>query len=124
MCYSITLRIVVATKLVCENLFTICIWRICFLLWKSYVSVPLNGLGSFSLLGGGRSERNESLLLRAFTEKNFIVPDKQYGKKPVQNMDDRSNGRHQKKGRSVKRKPAYMGGLVLEPETSSFCLLI
>lgn len=29
---------------------------------------------------GGRSERNEFLLLHAFTEKNFIPPDKQYGK--------------------------------------------
>lgn len=29
---------------------------------------------------GGRSERNEFLLLHAFTEKNFIVPNKQLNK--------------------------------------------
>jgi DNA polymerase alpha subunit A len=80
-------------------------------------------------LMGGRSERNEFLLLHAFTEKNFIVPDKQYGKKSVQNidefdMDDTLNGQHQKKGRTGKRKPAYMGGLVLEPRRGFYDKLI
>lgn len=37
-------------------------------------------------LMGGRSERNEYLLLHAFHERNFIVPDKQFFKKPQQNL--------------------------------------
>ena len=30
---------------------------------------------------GGRSERNEFLLLHAFTNQDYICPDKEYGKK-------------------------------------------
>jgi DNA polymerase alpha subunit A len=78
---------------------------------------------------GGRSERNEFLLLHAFSEKNFIVPDKQYGKKPVQqvdefDMDDTVSGQQQKKGAAGKRKPAYTGGLVLEPRIGFYDKLI
>jgi DNA polymerase alpha subunit A len=78
---------------------------------------------------GGRSERNEFLLLHAFTEKNFIVPDKQYGKKPVQqvdefDMDDTLSGQQQKKSATGKRKPAYTGGLVLEPRIGFYDKLI
>lgn len=80
-------------------------------------------------LMGGRSERNEFLLLHAFTERNFIVPDKQYRKKPVQyvdefDMDDTMYGQQPKRGQSGKRKPAYMGGLVLEPRKGFYDKLI
>lgn len=65
-----------------------------------------------SLLGG-RSERNEYLLLHAFNDKNFIVPDKIYSKKSVVAEED-EDGNPSKKG--GKKKPAYTGGLVLEPK--------
>ncbi|XP_022788586.1 DNA polymerase alpha catalytic subunit-like isoform X3 [Stylophora pistillata] len=64
---------------------------------------------------GGRSERNEFLLLHAFNEKNFICPDKSYGKKQVveADHDEDEQPSSSKKGR---RKPAYAGGLVLDPK--------
>ncbi|XP_052105058.1 DNA polymerase alpha catalytic subunit-like [Mytilus californianus] len=69
-------------------------------------------------LMGGRSERNEYLLLHAFTEKNFIVPDKEYKKKQIMNDghdDEDLDGTRTQKTQG-KRKPAYAGGLVLEPK--------
>ncbi|ROT82337.1 putative DNA polymerase alpha catalytic subunit-like [Penaeus vannamei] len=68
---------------------------------------------------GGRSERNEFLLLHAFTEKNFIPPDKHYGKANQKvdidedHADGEETGGKRNKGR---RKPAYTGGLVLDPK--------
>jgi DNA polymerase alpha subunit A len=57
-------------------------------------------------LRGGRSERNEFLLLHAFNEKNYILPDKLA----------LSGKRDQPSEQSGKRKKAaYSGGLVLDP---------
>ncbi|RXN26683.1 DNA polymerase alpha catalytic subunit [Labeo rohita] len=72
-------------------------------------------------LMGGRSERNEFLLLHAFHEKNFIVPDKQFFKKPQQDQgedEDIESG----KGKSTKtrKKAAYAGGLVLDPKVGFY----
>merc|ERR1719186_1561337 len=61
-------------------------------------------------LRGGRAERIEFLLLHAFTQLGYIVPDKQFGKKKVENEDDTETA---PKGR---KKPSYAGGLVLEPK--------
>ncbi|XP_070539037.1 DNA polymerase alpha catalytic subunit-like [Ptychodera flava] len=68
-------------------------------------------------LMGGRAERNEYLLLHAFHEKNFLVPDKEFKKKQTaadaDEEDDEDRVKSSKRGR---RKPAYAGGLVLEPK--------
>lgn len=56
---------------------------------------------------GGRSERNEFLLLHAFTEKDYIPPDKTYTKKEVVSKSNR-------------KKPTYSGGLVLEPKVGFY----
>ena len=68
---------------------------------------------------GGRSERNEYLLLHAFHEKGFIVPDRQAFKKTTKGDDSEpEDGTTEKASRSKKgrRKPAYAGGLVLDPK--------
>ncbi|GIY56481.1 DNA polymerase alpha catalytic subunit [Caerostris darwini] len=67
---------------------------------------------SHTLLGG-RSERNEFLLLHAFHAKNFIYPPKYQGKKKQASNEDGEQSELNKKGR---KKPAYEGGLVLEPK--------
>jgi len=67
---------------------------------------------------GGRAERNEFLLLHAFYERDYIVPDKVYGKKkPAAGDDDVEADVTLATGKGGgKRKPAYAGGLVLEPK--------
>lgn len=61
-------------------------------------------------LQGGRSERNEFLLLHAFTEKDYIPPDKKVREWDQQQVLDSTPAVAQ--GR---KKPQYAGGLVLEP---------
>lgn len=72
-------------------------------------------------LMGGRSERNEFLLLHAFTEKGFIVPDKVYGKKASDDgeADDENISKKQNK-----KKAAYSGGLVLDPKKGFYDKLV
>ncbi|KAM9037624.1 DNA polymerase alpha catalytic subunit isoform 1-T1 [Sarcophilus harrisii] len=71
---------------------------------------------------GGRSERNEFLLLHAFYENNYIVPDKQNFRKPQQRLGDEDedidgDANKSKKGR---KKAAYAGGLVLDPKVGFY----
>ncbi|XP_026726379.1 DNA polymerase alpha catalytic subunit [Trichoplusia ni] len=74
---------------------------------------------------GGRSERNEFLLLHAFTEKNYIVPDKVYGKKTVADDDnDEEEGTNNVTKKQGKKKAAYSGGLVLDPKKGFYDKLI
>ncbi|CAB3220978.1 unnamed protein product [Arctia plantaginis] len=74
---------------------------------------------------GGRSERNEFLLLHAFTEKNYIVPDKVYGKKAAADDDnEEQEGNNTVSKKQGKKKAAYSGGLVLDPKKGFYDKLI
>ncbi|KAH8330419.1 hypothetical protein KR067_002230, partial [Drosophila pandora] len=64
-------------------------------------------------LQGGRSERNEFLLLHAFHEKNYIVPDKKASTR--RGGGDPENTIIADATLPVRKKAAYAGGLVLEP---------
>uniref|UniRef100_A0A3Q3G7W1 DNA polymerase n=1 Tax=Kryptolebias marmoratus TaxID=37003 RepID=A0A3Q3G7W1_KRYMA len=67
-------------------------------------------------LMGGRSERNEFLLLHAFHDKNYIVPDKPSFKKAhLEGDDDADAGKGKRK-----KKAAYAGGLVLDPKVGFY----
>ncbi|XP_078265270.1 DNA polymerase alpha catalytic subunit [Rhinoraja longicauda] len=77
-------------------------------------------------LMGGRSERNEYLLLHAFHGRDYIVPDKPSFKKHVQDHVD-DDGEHVDGGggnagkmKKSRRKAAYAGGLVLDPKVGFY----
>ncbi|XP_030562454.1 DNA polymerase alpha catalytic subunit [Drosophila novamexicana] len=65
-------------------------------------------------LQGGRSERNEYLLLHAFHEKNYIVPDKLPARRVAAAADPNATSQDTTVA-AVRKKAAYAGGLVLEP---------
>ncbi|XP_016991632.2 DNA polymerase alpha catalytic subunit isoform X1 [Drosophila rhopaloa] len=66
-------------------------------------------------LQGGRSERNEFLLLHAFHEKNYIVPDKKPHLRRGGALDPEATLFGADATVVSKKKAAYAGGLVLEP---------
>uniref|UniRef100_A0A1B0BBM8 DNA polymerase n=1 Tax=Glossina palpalis gambiensis TaxID=67801 RepID=A0A1B0BBM8_9MUSC len=74
-------------------------------------------------LQSGRSERNEYLLLHAFTEKNYIVPDKRkrdFSSAAESNTTKDDGADHDVTAVNAaasggRRKAAYSGGLVLDP---------
>ncbi|XP_033841473.1 DNA polymerase alpha catalytic subunit [Periophthalmus magnuspinnatus] len=66
-------------------------------------------------LMGGRAERNEYLLLHAFNEKNYIVPDKPSFRKVQQEQVEGEEDVGKRK-----KKAAYSGGLVLDPKVGFY----
>ncbi|TPX76601.1 DNA-directed DNA polymerase [Chytriomyces confervae] len=80
-------------------------------------------LWSRTIMAGSRADRNEYLLLHEFHNKKFIVPDKSVRQKAqvvdFQKDDDDDGfggGIAPRANTSTRRKPAYAGGLVLEPK--------
>lgn len=68
---------------------------------------------------GARAERNEFLLLHEFHKAKYICPEKSFGApKPavIQLPEQDEENSNKKKVGGGRRKPAYAGGLVLEPK--------
>jgi len=86
----------------------------------SEITKIAGNLFSRTLLGG-RSERNEYLLLHAFNEHNYILPDKVFNDKKavkisedIDNVEERAAATLSSNKRN--KKAAYTGGLVLDPK--------
>uniref|UniRef100_A0A6I8NI40 DNA polymerase n=1 Tax=Ornithorhynchus anatinus TaxID=9258 RepID=A0A6I8NI40_ORNAN len=73
-------------------------------------------------LMGGRSERNEFLLLHAFYENNYVVPDRRTFRKPQRRPGDGEEDVEGDPGQPGKgrKKAAYAGGLVLDPKVGFY----
>lgn len=65
---------------------------------------------------GGRSQRNEYLLLHAFSDRNYICPDKVYKKQVVKAAEDEDDELQHSSKKAKAKGPSYSGGLVLEPK--------
>ncbi|KAI9348733.1 putative DNA polymerase alpha catalytic subunit [Zopfochytrium polystomum] len=80
-------------------------------------------LWSRTIMAGSRADRNEFLLLHEFHNKKYVVPDKhsrsQRNVVSVQKDDDEDDVVDDKPT-SSRRKPAYAGGLVLEPKVGFY----
>lgn len=80
-------------------------------------------LWSRTIMAGSRADRNEYLLLHEFHNKKYIKPDK-VSRQPrhfvdVQKDDD-DDDQPIEKSTSSRKKPAYAGGLVLEPRVGFY----
>ncbi|XP_064455746.1 DNA polymerase alpha catalytic subunit-like [Ornithodoros turicata] len=65
---------------------------------------------------GGRSQRNEYLLLHAFSNRNYICPDKTFKKQAAKNVREEDDELQASATKGKKKGPSYSGGLVLEPK--------
>ncbi|KAJ3220259.1 DNA polymerase alpha catalytic subunit [Dinochytrium kinnereticum] len=83
-------------------------------------------LWSRTILAGSRADRNEYLLLHEFHNKKYIVPDKssRFNKAILDHQKDENEEDQHDEKVSSRKKPAYAGGLVLEPKKGFYDKLI